>query len=62
MFPTEEMGLIIRICSSQLRIKNYGILMKQDNVIQEKSFAFAIRMVNLYKYLCEEKKIFSIKK
>ena len=36
--------------------------MKQDNVIQEKSFAFAIRMVNLYKYLCEEKKEFILSK
>lgn len=30
--------------------------MKTDNVIRDKSFAFAIRIVNLYKYLCEEKK------
>lgn len=30
--------------------------MKNDNVIQEKSFAFALRIVNLYKYLREEKK------
>ena len=30
--------------------------MKSDNIIQEKSFAFAIRIVNLYKYLTNEKK------
>jgi four helix bundle protein len=36
--------------------------MKQDNIIQEKSFAFAVRIVNLYKYLCEEKKEFALSK
>ena len=36
--------------------------MKKDNIIQEKSFAFAIRIVNLYKYLCEEKKEFILSK
>ncbi len=32
--------------------------MKKDNVIQQKSFAFAIRIVNVYKYLIAEKKEF----
>ena len=36
--------------------------MKQDNIIQEKSFAFAIRMVKLYKYLYDEKKEFVLSK
>jgi four helix bundle protein len=36
--------------------------MKQENIIQEKSFAFAVRIVNLYKYLCEEKKEFVLSK
>ena len=36
--------------------------MKQDNVIQEKSFAFAVRIVNLYKYLCDNKKEFVLSK
>jgi four helix bundle protein len=36
--------------------------MRQDNIIQEKSFSFAIRIVNLYKYLCEEKKEFVLSK
>ena len=36
--------------------------MKQENIIQDKSFAFAIRIVNLYKYLCEEKKEFVLSK
>lgn len=30
--------------------------MKQDNIILDKSFAFAIRVVKLYKYLCDELK------
>jgi four helix bundle protein len=32
--------------------------MKEDNVIQTKSFAFAVRIVNVYKYLTKEKKEF----
>lgn len=35
--------------------------MKQ-NIVQEKSFEFAIRIVELYKYLCEEKKEFILSK
>ena len=29
--------------------------MREDNIVAEKSMAFAIRIVNLYKYLIEEK-------
>lgn len=29
--------------------------LKEDNIIAAKSFAFAVRCVNLYKFLCEEK-------
>jgi four helix bundle protein len=36
--------------------------MKKENIIQEKTFAFAIRIVNLYKFLCEEKKEFVLSK
>ena len=36
--------------------------MKQNNIIQEKSFAFAVRIVNLYKYLYEEKQEFVLSK
>jgi len=36
--------------------------MKSDNVIQQKSFAFAVRIVNLYKYLCDEKKEYVLSK
>jgi four helix bundle protein len=36
--------------------------MKQDNVIQQKSFAFAVRIVNLYKFLSTEKKEFVLSK
>jgi four helix bundle protein len=36
--------------------------MKTDNVIQQKSFDFAIRIVNLYKYLTQEKKEFVLSK
>jgi four helix bundle protein len=36
--------------------------MKRDNIIQQKSFAFAISVVNLYKYLTSEKKEFVLSK
>ncbi len=36
--------------------------MKTNNVIQDKSFAFAIRIVNSYKYLTSEKKEFVLSK
>jgi len=36
--------------------------MKQDNIILTKSFAFAIRVVKLYKYLCDEKKEYVLSK
>lgn len=36
--------------------------MKKDNIIQNKSFAFAVRIVNLYKYLSTEKKEFVLSK
>lgn len=36
--------------------------MKTDNVIQDKSFAFAIRIVNAYKYLRSEKQEFVLSK
>ena len=29
--------------------------MKEENVIVSKSYAFAVRSVKLYKYLCDEK-------
>ena len=33
-----------------------------DNIIEDKSFRFAIRIVNLYKYLCRTKKEFLLSK
>ena len=36
--------------------------MKQNNIIQEKSFSFSIRIVNAYKYLQSEKKEFVLSK
>ncbi|MCL1969607.1 MAG: four helix bundle protein [Bacteroidetes bacterium] len=34
----------------------------KENVLKGKSFTFAIRVVNLYKYLCEDKKEFVLSK
>jgi four helix bundle protein len=36
--------------------------MKSDNPIQTKSYAFALRIVKLYRYLCDEKKEFILSK
>lgn len=36
--------------------------MKKDNVVQIKSYAFAIRIVKVYQFLCEEKKEFILSK
>ncbi len=36
--------------------------MKKENAIVDKSKAFAIRVIKLYKYLCEEKKEFVLSK
>ena len=36
--------------------------MKKDNIVAEKSYAFAIRMVKCYKYLTQEQKEFIISK
>ncbi len=42
---------------------NYELrIMKKDNIVQIKSYAFAIRIVKVYKYLCEEKKEFVLSK
>ena len=34
----------------------------KNNVIKDKSFDFAIRIVKLYQYLCTEKKEFTLSK
>ena len=36
--------------------------MKKDNVIQKKSYDFAVRIVKLYKYLVENEKEFVLSK
>lgn len=36
--------------------------MKTDNVVQTKSYAFALRIIKVYKYLNEEKKEFILSK
>jgi len=36
--------------------------MMKQSVLKDKSFKFAVRIVNLYKYLCDEKKEFVLSK
>ena len=43
-------------------ITNKDEIMKSENVIQEKSYAFAVRIVKLYKYLVDEKKEYVLSK
>jgi len=37
-------------------------MMKTENVVVDKSYAFAVKIVKLYKYLCEEKKEYTLSK
>ena len=47
----------------ELRITNYKLQkMKEDNIIQSKSYAFAVRIVKVYKYLSSEKREFVLSK
>lgn len=46
----------------ELRMINYEMTMKTNNIVQDKSYAFAVRIVKLYKYLCDEKKEFVLSK
>jgi hypothetical protein len=45
-------------------VRNFFVwgIMKDDNVIQKKSFDFAIRIVNVYKFLQSEKKEYVLSK
>ncbi len=36
--------------------------MKEENIVAGKSFRFAVRIVNLYKFLCAERKEFVLSK
>ena len=36
--------------------------MKTDNVVRDKSYAFALRIVRLYQYLCKDKKEYVLSK
>lgn len=36
--------------------------MKSNNVVREKSYAFALEIIAIYKYLCEEKKEYILSK
>lgn len=39
-----------------------GDTLRKDNIVLDKSFDFAIRVVKLYKYLCSEKKEYVLSK
>ncbi len=45
----------------EFQITNYELNMK-ENILLDKSFAFAIRVVNAYKYLIEDKKEYVLSK
>ena len=48
--------------NAQWTIKNDDMKKDEDNLILVKSKAFALRIIRLYKYLCEEKKEFVLSK
>jgi hypothetical protein len=45
-----------------LRVENGELRIMDGNIIVEKSFEFAVRIVNLYKYLVEQKKEYVLSK
>ena len=47
--------------NSKLKIEN-GQLKMNENILVDKSFTFAVRVVKLYKYLCDEKKEYVLSK
>lgn len=49
-------------CAMELEIKNWKLEMRESNVIVDKSRKFAVRIVNLYKYLKDEKSEFVLSK
>ena len=54
-------NLQLRIENWELRIENWELRMK-ENVIKNKSFAFALRIVKAYQYLTEQKKEYVLSK
>jgi len=50
------------IGNSRLGNKEYDIKTDDENVIVVKSKAFALRIIKMYKYLCDEKKEFVLSK
>ena len=45
-----------------MKIENGKLKIFMDNIVADKSFRFAIRIVNLYKHLCENKKEYILSK
>jgi len=41
--------------NAECKMQNYVVVNEMDNPIKDKSFEFAVRIVNLNKYLCSEK-------
>jgi four helix bundle protein len=46
----------------QLKINNEQLTMPKDNVLKEKSYSFALRIVKLYQYMCTTKHEFTLSK
>jgi hypothetical protein len=45
-----------------IRNFSFGGAVKESNVVKEKSYLFALRVVKLYRYLVEEKKEYLLAK
>ena len=55
-------GILKEECPTKLGIRKseLGIIMKEHNLILDKSKAFALRIINLYKYLIENGQVYAL--
>ena len=57
---SKDKWLILEVFNNFYKLK--AVVAMKQNIVQEKSFAFAVRIVNLYKYLTIEKKEYIMSK
>ena len=56
------MNYELRIRNHELGITNYELRIMKENIIQIKSYAFAVKIVKVHKHLCENKKEYVLSK
>ena len=62
--PAQQDTIIVHceLCIEYALCIEIGDIMDENNIIVDKTKRFAVRIVNLYKYLCEEKKEYVLSK